>query len=63
LLRVDSIRFEHSRGDANVPLETALLTQKKLVHSVIPILESDEHFSPALLDAFVQEVVANSGAP
>lgn len=49
--------LQHSRNDENVPLETVLMTQRKMRRSQIKIKDGQEHFSPALLAQFLNETI------
>ena len=49
--------FQHSRNDENVPLGTVLITQQKIPHARLKIVESQEHFSPLILTKFLNDTV------
>ncbi len=48
----------HSRFDGNVPLVTAEMTARLLPNCRLEIHESDDHFSPAALNDFIETVMA-----
>lgn len=52
--------MHHSRADESVPLAAAELTAAMLPHCRLDVSEKDEHFSPAVLEAFIQTALAGA---
>jgi pimeloyl-ACP methyl ester carboxylesterase len=55
-----NVVMRHSRVDDSVPLICAEITAKMLPHCRLDIQENDSHFSKAVLDRFIQQVIAVS---
>jgi pimeloyl-ACP methyl ester carboxylesterase len=53
----ENVYMEHSKDDANVPFETAVITSGLLPHCNFTIRESGGHFSNEALDEFIKTVM------
>jgi pimeloyl-ACP methyl ester carboxylesterase len=50
----EQVYMQHGRADSQVPFITAEMTSRLLAHCRLEVREDDEHFSPEVLDHFIE---------